>query len=180
MFTYCNPGVEWIGNKSTGSANNEPLMQNFASQLHDKLLRNTWKNWYNLITKQIQKKSGPHYLKECLQHILILTDYSQCVTSKQPKSAFAAGNPSSHSWQSGRQGSWDLGWLSWGHYCTQSNPTHNQMHIDTHKSLVADNSHPVIFDCRPLMLDQRHLTLRPEGLGPPGVPLPPQRDCQKS
>lgn len=32
------------------------FMQNFASQLHDKLLRNTWKTWYNLITKQIQKK----------------------------------------------------------------------------------------------------------------------------
>lgn len=55
-------------------------------------------------------------------------------------------------------------------------------HPNTHRctqDLVADNSHPVIFDCGPLMLDQRHLTQSSEGLGPPGVPLPPQRDCQR-
>lgn len=46
------------------------------------------------------------------------------------------------------------------------------------QTLVADNSHPVIFDCGPFMLDQRHLTHSSVGLGPPGAPLPPARDCQ--
>lgn len=58
---------------------------------------------------------------------------------------------------------------------------HARTPIDTHvcmQSLVADNSHPVIFDCGPLMLDRRHLTHNSVGLGPPGAPLPPQRDGQ--
>lgn len=76
-----------------------------------------------------------------------------------------------------------LGWLSWGHYCTQSKPTHAHARtpIDTHvcmQGLVADNSHPVIFDCGPLMLDRRHLAHNSVGLGPPGAPLPPQIDGQ--
>lgn len=55
--------------------------------------------------------------------------------------------------------------------------THTHTPIDTNictQSLVADNSHPVIFDCGPLMLDQQHLTHSSVGLGPPGAPLPPQ------
>lgn len=134
------------------------------------------------IHKKSSPKSRSHYLKACLQHILILIWYVQHVISNQWKCSLTAGNLSNHSWQSGRQGPWDLGWHSWGHYCTQSNTTHTHTHTNTNrhtKCLVVDNSHPVIFNCVPLMLDQRHLTHSSVGLGPPGVPLPPKKDCQR-
>lgn len=47
------------------------------------------------------------------------------------------------------------------------------------RTSVADNSHPVIFDCGPLMLGQRHLTHSSVGLGPPGATLPPATGCQR-
>lgn len=70
--------------------------------------------------KKIQN-TGPHYLKAPLRHILILMSdmshhISQNVLLLQETHAATADNL--------RHGPWDPGWLSWGHYCTQSNPTH--------------------------------------------------------
>lgn len=47
------------------------------------------------------------------------------------------------------------------------NTTHMAVRWERARTSVADNSHPVIFDCSPLMLGQRHLTHSSVGLGPP-------------
>lgn len=56
-------------------------MKNFVKQLNDKLQENNRKIWGNHVqitrNKSFKKKknslkSAPHYLKACLQHILIL------------------------------------------------------------------------------------------------------------
>lgn len=155
-------------NTSSASANNGPVMANSQGKPGKP----------GTINKYF--KSGPHYLKECLQHILILTDYGQCVTSNQPEKCSCCRKPKAVTADNlGDRGPGTQGGSAEDITARKAIP-HTTKYTQTHRSLVADNSHPVIFDCRPLMLDQRHLTLRPEGLGPPGVPLPPQRDCQKS
>lgn len=59
------------------------------------------------------------------------------------------------------------------------NTTHTAARWERARTSVADNSHPVIFDCGPLMLGQRHLTHSSVGLGPPGATLPPATGCQR-
>lgn len=59
------------------------------------------------------------------------------------------------------------------------NTTHTAARWERARTSVVDNSHPVIFDCGPLMLDQRHLTHSSVGLGPPGATLPPATGCQR-
>lgn len=140
-------------------------MKNLVKQLNDKLQENNRKIWGNheQITRNKSCKKNPKKLpKVCpsLPESMSTTHFNpealrSTIIPNQSKSAFTGENPRNRRRQSGRRGLWDQGRLSWGHYCTQSSLTHTSKRT---QDLVADNSRLVIFDCGPLMLDQRHLT----------------------
>lgn len=122
------------------------------------------------------------FQKACQKHILIPINgvqkkISQKVLLLQDSQAATADGPEDRA-----PGSW--GWLSWGHYCTQSNCafTHTHTRSLTHRHterLVADNSHPVISNCSLLMYWAATPYTQLSGPRPPLVPHCRHREAAK-
>lgn len=155
--------------------------------------------YHKHVQEKLPKQSAFNYLEACLPHILIPRHCVQHIMSNQPKLRFCcrkleratADNleymtptfppPPRPQLHTGPRGLAQLRTLLHAKRTRPPRAQHN-----THggpgaraRTSVADNSHPVIFDCGPLMLGQRHLTHSSVGLGPPGATLPPATGCQR-
>lgn len=97
-----------------------------------------------------RKKCGPHFQKACQKHIWIpingVQQISQKVLLLQDSQVATADDLEDRA-----PGSW--GWLSWGHYCTQSNctltHTHTLADTQTHRETGGRQQSPCHFQLQP-------------------------------